>query len=296
MSDTRYSIKDLEHFTHIKAHTIRIWEQRYNLLEPRRTETNIRYYNNDDLKKILNINLLYSHGIKISRIAAMSEAQILAEAGHIIRQSPLRSQAEIDRLIVAITAYNNVEIRATLRRLDADRGLIEMFNDVVSPLLKRIGELWQVNALDVAHEHFFSNLYREHIIHRISELSEPEGQTPVAVLFLHEHEEHELGLLLCEYILSTSGYRCIYLGQSLPVEALRSAIQQIMPSLILTTFISRISAREFTNLQHILQEYLPHTTILIGGTQAEMHRELIHPGIHLLSAPVEILTYINYNP
>ena len=161
MASLRYSIKDLENFTQIKAHTIRIWEQRYGLLEPKRTDTNIRYYSEDDLKKILNINLLYNSGYKISKIALLSEEEIIEEAKSFILVTETDKQSEIDAITMLILDFNGSAIKKALGVELAKTKLDNMYEDIVIPLLNKIGQLWQVNSINIIHERYFSNIFRE---------------------------------------------------------------------------------------------------------------------------------------
>ena len=163
MTEIRYSIKDLENFTQIKAHTIRIWESRYGLLTPSRTDTNIRYYGEEDLKKILNINLLYTSGLKISKIAALTELEIISNSKALILEEDTDKQSEIDMLTVMILAFDGDAIKYYLdERLEKEE-LEDLYITVVIPLLEKIGQLWQVNSIDIIHEHYFSNIFREFI-------------------------------------------------------------------------------------------------------------------------------------
>lgn len=167
----RYSIKDLENYTEIKAHTIRIWEQRYNLLSPKRTDSNIRYYSHQDLKKILNINLLYLNGLKISKIAKLSENEITEQAKQIIVEKSVSGNEEVDTLLIAITSMDAEEIRRLLWQYDGQFDLRELYKNIIVPLLVKMGELWQTNSLSVAHEHHFSNILRDFYIVKINKLT-----------------------------------------------------------------------------------------------------------------------------
>jgi DNA-binding transcriptional MerR regulator len=209
MDDVRYSIKDLENFTHIKAHTIRIWEQRYGLLSPKRTDTNIRYYNEDDLKKILNINLLYNSGLKISKIAAFSDAEIIDTAKAVIFDENT-IDSKINAIVVSLMSFRGEEIKHILNESLKGEGVLELYGSLVKPLLVKLGELWQVNSIDIIHEHYFSNLFKEFIISQINSLETVPEENKNALLFLHDYEEHEFCLLLANYILKEGGYQCYY--------------------------------------------------------------------------------------
>jgi DNA-binding transcriptional MerR regulator len=195
-----FTIKDLENISGIKAHTIRIWEKRYNLLEPKRSDTNIRYYSHQNLQKLLNVVLLSKNNYKISKIAKMSEEEILQES----------------REVAFATGANN-----TYHKLLSKKTFKEIFKEVFIPFLQHIGLLWQTDTLLPAHEHFISNLIAQKIHINIENLEHGiKDSEKTYVLFLPENEIHELGLLYLNYELVLRGNQTIYLGQNLPLNNL----------------------------------------------------------------------------
>ena len=160
MSGLRYTIKDLENFTQIKAHTIRIWEKRYGLFSPKRTETNFRFYSEDDLKKILNIKLLYEAGSKISKIAELSDSEIIEASKELIQLQVNDKQKEIDALTLSILKFKGEEIKSFLNLALSESSLEELYQSTILPLLKKLGQLLQVNSLNIVHEHYFSIIFR----------------------------------------------------------------------------------------------------------------------------------------
>ena len=293
MTEVRYSIKDLENFTNIKAHTIRIWEQRYKLLTPKRTDTNIRYYSESDLKKILNINLLYTNGLKISKIAALSETQIIEQAKEIIQQTTDDFRSELDDLTVAILDFDKVEVRKILDNSFKELGLLPMYMGIIVPLLKKIGELWQVNSIEVIHEHFFSNLYRGFLMSKIDHLPDTTADDKTALLFLHDKEEHEFSLLLYHFILKEAGYHCIYLGQNLPVKDLPIAYERVHPSVVATTFISQITEKEFSIVVNILKGFSKESKVVISGMRAELFKDQLPKGVELITSTEQLMKIIS---
>lgn len=286
---TRYSIKDLENFTSIKAHTIRIWEQRYNLFEPHRTSTNIRYYTEADLKKILNINLLYNHGHKISKIAKMSDQEILKIAEEIVSSEGGLYSDVIDNFIRLIAELDDNEIRNEFVRLTDELGLEESFVNVYIPLLEKIGELWQLNTLSVSQEHFFSNLLREFFINSISEIPVPIPSKGKVVLFLHEQERHELSLLFYYYYLKSSGYECYYLGQQVPLDDLKAFVVQMKPDFLYTSLISAITERNIKELFSKVGDFFPLDKLKAGGIQLSNHKKVIPSEIQQIQSLDDIL-------
>lgn len=262
----RYSIKDLENYTEIKAHTIRIWEQRYNLLTPKRTDSNIRYYSHEDLKKILNINLLYINGLKISKIAQLSEDEITDKAREIIVEKTESGQEEIDTLLIAITAMNAEEIRNLLAKYDEQFSLRDLYATIIIPLLIKMGELWQTNSISVGHEHHFSNILREFFILKTNQLKPTKLRNQTVILFLPAHEEHELSLLYFHYLLKEAGFNCVYLGKKVPLVDLAKSIEQVKPDFVVTNLISRIHTKEISSFFSRLLESCKHTQVRLAGS------------------------------
>lgn len=277
-----YSIKDLENFTQIKAHTLRIWEQRYNLLCPERTDTNIRYYSDRDLKKILNINLLYSNGLKISKIAKLNENEIFRLANEILLKPEDDEASRVDYFINKIMDFDEVAIIQTLEQLDEKQGLDRVFSDLLIPVLKKIGELWQVDTINAAHEHFFSHVLRDYIIRNTLKAKDNEIIKGRVLLFLREGEFHELALVFYNYVLRSKGYQTIYLGQSLPNEDIARGIRRIKPDLIFTSLIAKLEADELSELMTIFEDNIDLSKIYMGGYQVKLYQDAIPSAINII--------------
>jgi len=219
---TKFSIKDLENFTGIKSHTIRIWEKRYGLLHPSRTDTNIRYYDSDNFLKLLNINLLYKNGFKISKIAEFSEPTLLLKAKELVSDKAIEEGA-LNSFKVAMVNFDDVLFNETYNKLLAYKSFREIFIEVFIPLLEQIGFLWQTKSLKPVHEHFISNLIVQKIqsnIERNHSMNFKEADK-VYVLYLPMNEIHELGLLYLNYELTLRNYHTIYLGQNIGLENIK---------------------------------------------------------------------------
>lgn len=215
-----FTIKDLENISGIKAHTIRIWEKRYNLLEPKRTDTNIRYYTHQNLQKLLNIVLLNKNNYKISKIAEMSEEAIVLNARELAFKIAVNDEA-INSFKLSMFQFDKVLFNNTYNKLLHKKTFREVFKDVFIPFLEHIGLLWQTDTLLPAHEHFISNLISQKIQINTEKLQYNVTDTrKTYVLFLPENEIHELGILYLNYELSLRGNQTIYLGQSLPLDNL----------------------------------------------------------------------------
>ncbi|WP_298781554.1 MerR family transcriptional regulator [uncultured Polaribacter sp.] len=215
-----FTIKDLENISGIKAHTIRIWEKRYSLLKPKRTETNIRYYSNEHLQKLLNIVLLNNNQFKISKIAKMSNEEIILQSRELAFNIAINDEA-INAFKVAMFQFDKVLFNNTYHKLLHKKSFREVFKDVFIPFLEQIGLLWQTDTLLPAHEHFISNLIEQKIQLNTEKLQyNIENLNKTYVLFLPENEIHELGILYLNYELVLRGFHTIYLGQSLPLSNL----------------------------------------------------------------------------
>ena len=262
-----YSIKDLEHLSSIKAHTIRIWEQRYNLLKPERTDTNIRYYSDRDLKHLLNIALLKNNGYKISKIAEMPLEQISQEVVEL--SDNFGSNEYISELTLAMLDLDTVKFERIMA-LNIDRiGLERTIIDIIYPFLHKIGVLWMTGSIVPAQEHFITNLIRQKIIGAIDrEFSAGESNGDKFVLFLPEGELHEISLLFADYIIRNRGARSIYLGQSVPLEDLATVCQSHSPKYVLTVLTSSGSIESMGSFVEQMCTYLPDTNILLTGFQA----------------------------
>lgn len=270
-----YSIKDLENFTQIKAHTIRIWEQRYELLTPNRTKTNIRYYDEADLKKILNIKLLNQDGLKISKIASLNEEQIIERAKTIILGEQENKQSQFNELILWILEFDEQNISNFLKTKLKESSVFEIYENTILPLLHKIGELWQVNTVEVIHEHFFSNLFRSFMLTQIELLDVLPDKDKRAMLFLHQDEEHEFSLLLYYYLLKKNGYRCCYFGQKVPLKDLKKVSWQLKPNLIVSTFVAQLNEKEFSEIQSHLLQLHPKAEIIVSGNQLHYFEDSI---------------------
>ncbi|GER60941.1 MerR family transcriptional regulator [Patiriisocius marinus] len=219
---TQFSIKDLENLSGVKAHTIRIWEKRYNLLSPERTETNIRRYSIESLKKILDIAYLYNEGYKISKIALLDDDALKQMIISSIENAPSEDLA-INNFKKAMLAFDTVQFNTIFNKLKLSLSFDEIFETVFIPLLTQIGTLWHTKAIDVAHERFISELIKRKTIFHIEQESQENPYNPkrqTFCLFLPNKEIHEIGLLFTNYLLIKAGFNTIYLGHDIPLESL----------------------------------------------------------------------------
>ncbi|GAA3618845.1 MerR family transcriptional regulator [Flavivirga jejuensis] len=221
-----FSIKDLENLTGIKAHTIRIWEKRYNLLNPNRTDTNIRNYSLTSFQKLLNISYLNNNGLKISKIANLKEEEILIKVREIASRGKVEDHA-INALKMAMINFDQVLFYNTYNHLLENKSFSDIFYTVFLPLLNEIGLLWQTNTITPAHEHFLSIHVKQKILINIERLQilEPKPASKTYVLFLPDNEIHDIGLLFINYQLRSKGYHTIFLGESVPMGSLTDLLE-----------------------------------------------------------------------
>ena len=217
----QFSIKDLENLTGIKAHTIRIWEKRYNLLQPKRTDTNIRYYDLASFQKLLNVSYLNNNGYKISKIATIEEHQIPLLVREIANESNMESHA-INAFKLAMLNFDQTLFYSTYDSLLKEKDFEDIFYDIFIPLLTEIGLLWQTDTITPAHEHFLSSLIRQKILINTEKIQSKRvnKSKKTFVLYLPENEIHELGLMFINHQLVSKGYQSIFLGYSVPLNSL----------------------------------------------------------------------------
>ena len=248
-----FSIKDLENLSGVKAHTIRVWEQRYSLLSPTRSATNIRTYSGNDLKKLLNVALLLDRGLKISKLAAMAPAQILeavqgGPSAHDEGGEPLAKQ----RLKVAMMTYDEALFRKTLDECSDRLGFATTVLNVCLPFLAEVGVLWLTDSICPAHEHFMSNLLRQMLFAQVHKAQVPEttDEHEVFVLYLPEREIHDISLLFVHQLCREHGLRSIFLGQSVPFDdlvAVASQFEKVCFVSYCTTYPAEGHAQEYVD-------------------------------------------------
>lgn len=262
-----YSIKDLERLTGIKAHTIRIWEKRYSLIDPKRTSTNIRFYSDSELKKILNVSILNNNGMKISAIADM-DADQLNERVMALSQVSDDSANFIDQLTIAMIELDEATFERILSLVTLKIGFEETVTKVLYPFLDKIGILWQTGKINPAQEHFISNLIRQKLIVAIDSLpNHSNPKLPVVLLYLPENELHEIGLLFYSYLIKKIGYNVVYLGQSVPVNDLESVVEIRDPKIIVTSLSTPIPKSNLISYLDGLSDEFNSKDIYISGFQ-----------------------------
>lgn len=263
-----YSISDLEQLSGISVHNIRIWERRYNALQPSRTSGNTRFYDDDQLKKLLNIAGLYFSGHKISRACAMSmeetQSFLHQEIKHTVSHE---NQYEyfISRIVSFGMEYMEYEINQSLSLCFERFGILNTYKFVMYPLLVRLGLMWRQDSLCPSQEHFLSSIFRQKLYAAVESCTQPEQPSAKWILFLPEDEDHEIGLLLANYLLRAAGKTVVYLGAKVPLFALKNTVKATAPDKLLF-FMTRV--RPVADAQAYLKdiaENFPEQTVCLSG-------------------------------
>jgi DNA-binding transcriptional MerR regulator len=264
-----YSIYELEKLTGIKTATLRVWERRYNIIKPKRTETNRRWYDDDDVKRLLNISVIYHSGIKISKIAKYTESE-LEEKVVLLTSDSSGSDIYINSLIVAMLSFNSNAVNETLLRSIINSGFEETFSNVVFPFLRRIGIMWHTGSVNTGAEHFITNIFRGRLISAIDSL--PPANDPKSkrvIMFLPDNEIHEMGLLFYSYLIRKWGHEVLYLGQTTPFFALTEASEKWHSDILVTGVLSNLSISEPHEYLNNLSSAFKSQKILVSGSLAD---------------------------
>jgi len=259
---SRYSIKDLEQLSGIKAHTIRAWEQRHKLITPKRTSTNIRFYSDDDLRVILNVSILLEHDWKIGQIAKLAPVEIAKSA---LEADPYEGSYAYELNELKLSTLNfDIERFETIMATCIDKhGIHDTFQKVIGDYIQELGKLWLSGSVSISQEHFMSSMIRQKLYSALNELKVGESKKTFA-LFLPANELHEIGLLYLAYVLKERGERVIYLGQSLPKEYLTDLLDNQKVDALISVFTTNPDVE-------YLSEYLRDLDDLIHDRGVEVH-------------------------
>lgn len=261
----KYSIKELEKLSGIKAHTIRIWEKRHNIIDPARTETNIRYYSDEDLKKILNVSILNNNGLKISQIASLSKSDLVTKVKQ-LSEEKTDTSIYIDQLTLSMIDFDEAKFEKLLANYILKLGFERTLLEIVYPFLTKIGVLWLSNSISPIQEHFITNLIRQKIIVAIDGITErPAANAPRVVLFLPESEMHEIGLLFFHYTLKNLGFQTFYLGQYVPLDDLEQSVSRLRPDYMVSSISYSPSAKQLNKFLDNVNNRFPNISIYITG-------------------------------
>ncbi len=277
-----YSIKDLEQLSGIKAHTLRIWEQRYQFIKPKRTDTNIRYYDDNDLKLILNVALLKENGFKISKIANMDHMAMQKQVIQLTERSQ-RYPEQIHALTLTMLEMDEERFEKIMATNILKLGFESTMLNIIFPFFSKLGLLWQAGSINPAQEHFISNLIRQKLIVAI------DGQYVTAhtnskkfLLFLPSEELHELTILFANYLIKSRNHKVLYLGQNLPFEDLRLVYDTHKPDYMLSVFTTSPDQSQVEVYVEDLSLSFPQCQILLTGSQILSRDIRAYPNVHPL--------------
>ena len=286
-----FTIKDLENLTGIKAHTIRIWEQRYSFLKPQRTETNIRYYSSNELKTILNIALLNKYGYKISHIDKMGETE-MSEKIISLASSEAQQERVLNNLIQAminldIDAFEEI-IDNYISRKSIDNAIVQ----IIFPFLERVGLLWLTNHINPAQEHLVTNIIRQKLIVGIEKIRISRTVNKVILLFLPEGEHHEIGLLFMQYLLKNKGITTLYMGAAVPLKDVVFVVKLKKPSFVYTHLTSVAHNFNFEKFLNNYHAQLPSTKLIVSGKLTQTYKKTIPANISFKTSLALVMDFI----
>lgn len=287
-----FTIKDLENLSGIKAHTLRIWEQRYNFLKPERTFTNIRYYSNNELKTILNIALLNKYGYKVSHIDKMTEDEIRDKV-LTLNQQEAQQERIVNELVQHMVDLNTHAFEETLSSYILARGIERTITQIIFKYMEKIGILWLTNHINPAQEHLVTNIIRQKLIVGIEGISTPLKVNKTILLFLPEAEYHEMGLLFMYYLLKSRGIEVIYLGCNVPLADVGYVVKVKKPD-FLYCHVTRPGLNfNFDKFLANISKNLADTPCIISGLLTQNYEKKIQPPVIFKRSFTEVMDFIS---
>lgn len=265
---SKFTLNDLESLTGIKSDTIRMWERRYNILSPNRTSTNRRWYDDDDLRRLINISVIYHNGFKISKIAAMDDKEIIERASSFSEGSKTPDDI-ISSLVLAMNSFDESAVNEVIMRCVINTGFEKTFTEVLFPFLHKVGFMWHTGAIDITTEHFITSLFRQRLISAADSLPSMVSIRGKRVLmFLPEGEFHELALLFYFYVIKKRGHSVLYLGQATPFDSMISACAKWSPDIVITGLKTELNTSNPGEYLKMLSAVLGRQKIYAGGVLA----------------------------
>jgi DNA-binding transcriptional MerR regulator len=290
-----FTIKDLENLTGIKAHTIRIWEQRYTFLRPQRTDTNIRYYSSEELKNVLNIALLNKYGFKISHIDKMTPDEIRDKVVS-INHSAAQQERIINELIQHMIDLDMERFEEVLNNYIQSRGIDKTITHIIFPYLAKIGILWLTNHINPGQEHLVTNVIRQKLIVGIEGAFSHLQAKSTVLLFMPEGEHHELGLLYVYYLMKSRGLKTVYLGANVPVKDVAFVCNLKKPDLVyshITSVAGQFNMERFLNQ---IEAKVPKLPVVISGIHVQGYKKRTPENVQLKRSLPEVLEFVSALP
>jgi DNA-binding transcriptional MerR regulator len=285
-----FTIRDLENLSGIKSHTIRIWEQRYSFLKPNRTRTNIRYYDAEQLKTLLNVALLNKLGYRISAIADMTSAEI-NERVLSIDSLDAQNERTINTMLNSMIELDSHSFEKIVDDYVSNNGIQTAIKNLIFPFLNKIGILWMTNHVRVAQEHLVSNIFRQKLICGIEDLKATKTPYKTVVMFLPDGEYHELGLLYVQYLLKLRGINTMYLGADVPVEELAYVCTTKRPEYLYTHLTSLPAKFNFEKYLTLIRQQI-NTPVLISGKITHNYTKKVPSGIRFGKSLEEVIDHL----
>lgn len=287
-----YTIKDIEKMSGIKAHTIRIWEKRYGLVIPKRTNTNIRYYSDEELRELLNISILNKNGLKISKIAKLNKEEIAEEVLKLLDSSQ-KFEHIVDEMLLSMLEIDEFALDNAFNKAWKEYGFERMIEEIIFPLLERIGILWQANVIKPAQERFLTNILRHNFIVAIEkEAPLKKNENNRIIFFLPEGELHEFGLLFYSYIARERGYEVIYLGASIPLEDLKEVQRVSQAKAFFSAHVNAIDKKELEAMFNYFRATFPSLPFYITGLQVKELNPSLPNNFFVVSSASEFKNYL----
>jgi DNA-binding transcriptional MerR regulator len=286
-----FTIKDLENLSGIKAHTIRIWEQRYNFLNPSRTDTNIRYYSNEELITLLNIALLNKYGYKISHIDKMKPIE-MKERILSLTQSEAQLERIVNELIECMVDLRIEDFESVLDFQISSKGIEKTITQIIFPFLERIGILWVTSRVNPAQEHLVTNIIRQKLIVGIEKTMPALQASTTALLFLPEGEHHELGILFMYYLLKSRGVKVLYLGANVPMRDVVYVADLKAPTFLYTHLTSVASNFNFEKFLGKVGATISNYSVVVSGLLTQSYKKTIPANVNLKRSLPEVMDYL----
>ncbi|MDW3211292.1 MAG: MerR family transcriptional regulator [Reichenbachiella sp.] len=286
-----YTVAQVESLTGISAHSLRVWERRYNFIKPHRTETNIRYYSDKQLKKLINVGILLKHNYKISKVAAMDDNKIHDLISSILLGQQENYQDDIKSLTVSMIDLDEAGFNKLFNTHINKNGLVNTFIQLIYPFLQHVGVLWGINKTMPAQEHFISNLIRQKLISATENLPLARSEAPSLLLYLFEGEDHEIGLLLANYIAKELGWKTYYLGSNVPYENIEIISKQTSPDLLFTMFVSPRKSKFAQAMDDFLKNI--NTKMLYSGHGDIIKKSQHQNKTHFLQSPEDFRQFLS---
>ncbi len=292
-----YSMAQVEALSGIKAHTLRIWERRYNFLNPSRTQSNIRFFSDLQLIQLVNFGILLRNGHKISKVEKMPQDQIHELVDQILSLTKVnvdnKGKEDIQSLTLAMLAMDEMKFNEIFRAHIIRKGLLGTVRDLIYPFLHHIGILWNTQKTMPAQEHFISCLIRKKIISAIDMIPHPPVQAKKIIIFLLEDEHHEIGILLASFIAAERGYKVYYLGQNVPSENIHEVLNITDADFIMSMFVAPKPDKSLIQIKNILKT--TKVPFLISGNAQNFVSLLDNKRLIYLKKPESLIDFLNNN-